>query len=222
VIPVTPAPEPASFDAKVRRPGRDAISELVGKASRTPRRGRRRKVVATRRDQIPSKEFPPLWRAALPEMRAAYSNLCAYLARYIEHATGSPSVDHVVAKSKDWKLVYEWSNYRLAASLINAKKSDLDLVLDPFALEPGLFALEFTACQVIPGPPARGDRVSKVEHTIDTLGLNRRECCAARQAYVDDYRAGPPDGIELPRLERRAPFVARELRRQKLLVRDDR
>ncbi len=222
MIPVAAAPEPMSFDSEVRRPGLDAISELVGKAPRTPRRGQRRTAVATRRDKIPSEAFPPLWRKALPEMRRSYGDLCAYLALYIEHATGSPSVDHVVPKSKDWKLVYEWRNYRLAASIVNARKNDLELVLDPFEIKAGLFALEFTAFQVVVGPAARGLRAKEVVATIDTLGLNRRECCAARQAYVDDYLAGPPDGIALPRLERRAPFVAQELRRQKLLVRGDR
>jgi hypothetical protein len=63
--------------------------------------------------------------------------------------------------------------------------------------------------------------VTVVTDTITDLGLNQRECRKAREAYVEDYRLGPPVGIELARLERHAPFVAHELRRQGLLVRGD-
>jgi len=45
---------------------------------------------------------------------------------YIEPATGAPSVDHVVPRASTWQLVYEWSNYRLAAARINSKKRDRD------------------------------------------------------------------------------------------------
>lgn len=155
-------------------------------------------------------------------MRTAYGNLCAYLSLYIEYATGSPSVDHVVPKSRSWKLVYEWSNYRLASSLINSKKNDLDLVLDPFQMETGLFALEFVEFQVEPAPTVRGAKLQAVLETIDVLGLNGQDCRTARAEYVENYRTGPGHGgIDLPYLERRAPFVAQELRRQRLLVRGD-
>ena len=76
--------------------------------------------------------------------------------------------------------------------------------------------------QVKPGPAARGSLFEIVDDTINKgLGLNQRACLQARQAYVDEYRAGPPHGIALERLERRAPFIAHELRRQGLLVRGD-
>ncbi|HEX2205718.1 MAG TPA: hypothetical protein VHG91_20565 [Longimicrobium sp.] len=209
MIPVTPAPEPHDFDARVRQPGLAAIAELVGEAP-AKRRGRPRTVAAARREDIPPEKFPPLWRRVLPEMLASYGRLCAYLALYIEHATGSPSVDHVVPKSKAWDQVYEWSNYRLASARINAKKKDLELVLDPFTLRDGLFALELVEFQVKPGPDAGGD-LQRVLETIETLGLNTKECCDARRAYFDCYNDGE---ITLAYLERRAPFVAREMRRQ--------
>jgi len=114
------------------------------------------------------------------------------------------------------------SNYRLCASLINGHRGDRTILLDPFTIEPGLFALEFTEFQVKPGPTARGPQWDIVADTInDRLGLNRLECLKARRAYVEDYRLGPPTGIALARLERRAPFIAQELRRQGLLVRGD-
>jgi hypothetical protein len=221
VIPVARAAEPASFEAMVRRPGLDAIAELVGEAPSRPRRGPRRKVIAASPDQIPADKLPDLWRDVLPELREAYGNLCAYLALYIHPATGSATVDHFVPKSKDWRLVYEWSNYRLCSSVINAHKRERELKLDPFTLEPGLFALEFVELQVKPGPAARESMLGFVNDTIDVLGLNHRECIKARQEYVEQYRIGPPEGIALARLERHAPFIAQELRRQGLLVRGD-
>jgi hypothetical protein len=205
VIPVRLAPEPATFDAKVRRKGADAMLELVGRAPSNPRRGRNRKVVAKRRDQIPSEDFPPYWRDVLPEMRKAYHGRCAYLAMYLEPATGSPSVDHVVPRSQRWRLVYEWSNYRLAASLINSKKSDLELALDPCAIKPNLFALDFVSMEVIAGPAATGAEREQVADTITTLGLNAQDCIDQRSEYYLDYKAGD---ISLKWLERRAPFVA--------------
>ncbi len=221
MIPVRRAEEPVSFDSTVRRPGLDAIAELVGEPPSRPRPGPRRKLIAASREQIPADKFPDLWRAALPDLRERYGNLCAYLALYIHHATGSATVDHFIPKSKDWQLVYEWSNYRLCSSLINANKHEREIELDPFAIEPELFALELTELQVVPGPAARGDAAGMVETTIADLGLNHRDCRKARQEYVEQYRIGPPDGIALARLERHAPFIARELRRQGALVRGD-
>jgi len=144
-------------------------------------------------------------------MLKSYKRLCAYVSLYIEHATGNPSVDHVIPKSKAWDKVYEWSNYRLACALVNSKKNDVDDVLDPFEIEDGLFALEFVEFQVKLGPSAVGNLEAKVADTIEKLGLNLPDCCKARREYVENYREKQ---IKLDYLERRAPFIARELRRQ--------
>jgi 5-methylcytosine-specific restriction endonuclease McrA len=210
MIPVAPAPEPPDFDARVRQRGLSAIAELAGEPPAVKRPGPPRQPVAARREDIPPEKFPAYWREVLPQMLASYNRLCAYLALHIEPATGNPSIDHVVPKSRAWDRVYEWSNYRLACSFINAKKNNLDLALDPFTIQEGWFALELVEFQVKPGPAA-GMLSDDVVQTIETLGLNRRECCDARRAYFDYYTAGE---ISLAYLERRAPFVAREMRLQ--------
>lgn len=209
MIPVALAPEPASFDAKVRKKGAAAMLELVGKGK--PRRGRPRNPVARRRDRIPPDRFPPYWRDVLDEMHDAYEGRCAYLAMYIEKATGNPSVDHVVPRSRSWRHVYEWSNYRLAAALINSRRRDLGLVLDPMVIGPGLFALEFVSMEVVVGPAAGKRQRAGVEDTIATLGLNAQDCIDQRHEYYVDYKSCD---ISLRRLERRAPFITQELRRQ--------
>jgi 5-methylcytosine-specific restriction endonuclease McrA len=218
MIHVDLADEPPNFDQRVRQPGLRAIAELIGEQVLPPRRGPKRAAVATRREDIPSDKFPPYWREALPDMLTSYNRLCAYLSLYIEHATANPSVDHVVPKSRAWQQIYEWSNYRLAAAKINSKKSNLHLLLDPFAIPDGLFALEFVAFQVKPGPAA-GGLEAQVMDTINVLGLNDQECCDAREAYFNCYNEGK---IRLDHLEERAPFVAREMRRQRRLRPGDR
>lgn len=219
MIPVALESEPASFDVKVRQRGLAAIAELAGNEHARQRAGRKRAPVAGRRDAIPPDAFPPYWRDVLPEMRKAYGGLCAYLAMYIEPATGASSVDHVVPRARSWQLVYEWSNYRLAAARINSKKRDLELVLDPFAIRPGLFALELVSFQVVPGLDAKGSALGDVDATIELLGLNHFECCKQRGEYIQSYEAGE---IVLSYLERRAPFIAQELRRQGQLRPGDR
>lgn len=216
MIPVTPAAEPPNFDKRVRQMGLSAIAELAGERPLVRRRGPKRKKIARTREEIPADKFPPYWRDALDDMLSSYRRLCAYLALYIEHATGGPSVDHVIPKSKAWNRVYEWSNYRLACALMNARKNDLELILDPFEIREGWFALEFVAFQVVVGPAAQGQIIDQVNKSIELLGLNLPECCEARQEYVESYEAGH---IDLEYLTRRAPFIAQELRRQGRLAR---
>jgi 5-methylcytosine-specific restriction endonuclease McrA len=187
MIPVRPAAEPAHFDRSIRQRGLSAIDELVGRVPRVAHPGRRRKKIAVRAEDIPPDAFPAYWRDALGDMLRAYERRCAYLALYIDHATGSPTVDHVVPKSRAWDKVYEWSNYRLCAALINSKKNALMTVLDPFAIKDGWFALELVAFQVTPGPSAPANRLTKIEKTIDDAGLNLPDCCQARKVYVEDY-----------------------------------
>jgi 5-methylcytosine-specific restriction endonuclease McrA len=202
----------------VRQPGLSAIAELVGEPPTIKRRGRRRSKVADRREDISSENFPPLWREALDDMLLAYNRICAYMAIYIEKVTGAPSVDHMIPRSVEWSLVYEWDNYRLACSLMNSRKNDAIAVLDPFRVKPGWFELELFRFHLISAetlPPQIGRRVDR---TITRLRLNDRQCREAREAYAVDYWNGE---IPFTRLIRRAPFIAMELRRQGRLVPGD-
>jgi 5-methylcytosine-specific restriction endonuclease McrA len=220
MIQVVEALAPDDFDQRVRQPGLNAIAELVGEDPGILRRGRKRIKVAERREDIPGNAFPPLWREVLPDMLDKYKRLCAYLSLYIEHGTGSPTIDHVIPKSKAWDRVYEWSNFRLASSLMNSRKSDkLDVVLDPFDVNNDWLELEFFGYQVKPGLAALGKILTNVQNTIDTLHLNDDICCSARREYVEAYLCEDP--IPFSYLERRAPFIARELRRQGLIRVED-
>lgn len=210
MIPVRPAPEPPDFDRTVRQPGLGAIAELVGEPSTFRRPGPRRDKVADRREDLKSKHFHPFWTEATGSLLAAYDRLCAYACLYIEHITGSATVDHWAPKSTAWDRVYEWDNYRLASGLMNARKRDFGDVLDPFAVRDGWFALDLVSLKAVPGPEA-GDRAAEVAATIERLGLDASDYKEALADYYHDYIDGH---LSLSRLERRAPFLARELRRQ--------
>jgi hypothetical protein len=219
MIPVSPAPEPADFDTKVRKPGLSAIDELVGRPPRLKRPGPKRKQVAFVESEIPSDKFPPFWREAIDDLLEAYQRRCAYLAMHIEHATGNPTVDHALPVSRAWNAVYEWSNYRLCAALINANKGVLSLV-DPFDVKPGWFELNLSNFHVRRGAAAPATEWAKIDATLPILNL--RDCWKQREEYVIRYRLGPEArGIGFGYLADRTPFIAAELRRQGQLLRGD-
>lgn len=211
MIRVTPAPEPESFNATVRQPGLSAIAELVGEEPLVRRPGPRRKKRCDRRDDLKGEDFPPFWTAALDDLYARYHRICAYVSLYIEPVTGARSVDHMIPKSSAWDRVYEWTNYRLACPLMNSRKGAAEVVLDPFEVEDDWFGLEPVSYLVAPQPGISEDIRARVVDTIRQMDLNDSLCRSAREAYGEDFLSGE---IAAEYLERRAPFVARELRRQ--------
>lgn len=219
MIPVVLAEEPADFDAKVRQPGLSAVDELVGRVPRIKRRGPRRKKVADTEAKISAEAFPPFWRDALDDMMLAYEQRCAYLAMFIE-VTGNPTVDHVIPKSYAWNKVYEWSNYRLCTGVVNSKKGELLGLVDPVDAKRGWFELDLSSYRVVRSASAPKAAWEKIDATLPLLNL--RDCCLQRKRYVEDYYLGPGNkGIDLDYLERRAPFIAAEVRRQGQLARGD-
>jgi len=210
VIPVALAPEPADFDRRVRRPGLRAIAELCGKTPLTKRTaGQPFKQIATREADIPSDKFPPYWVESLDELMSRYHEICAYSCFRIHRVTGARSADHFAAKSRHWRRAYEWSNYRLCCSRLNARKNDVSSVLDPFQIEAGWFQLELVGFQVHPDRSCPKTLQAKIQRTIDRLGLNdfRRD----REEDAERYWS---KDVSLIVLKQESPFVAAELRRQ--------
>ena len=189
MIHVEPQREPLDFDAKVRQPG------LIDLAS-------------------PDGELRPHWRHCALQLWEAYRGICAYSATYIPLGTGARSVDHFLPKSKRRALAYEWSNYRLACDRMNARKNDLDDVLDPFEVQDGWFMLELTTLQVVPGRGLPEDLNRRVQETIDRLDLNDAEFTRQRAEYYDLFQKGE---VQFSYIRRRSPFLAKELVRQGLV-----
>ena len=171
---VTLAPEPDTFDERVRQPGLRALDKLA-------------RHLSVSKEAIPSSEFPDYWRRSLDDLLAAYNRICSYLSLYIPRGTGARSVDHMVPKSLAWDQAYEWRNYRLACALMNARKGDAASVLDPFEVEDGWFVLELVAFQVLPADGLADPTAAAVDDTIRRLRLNDEECCGAREEYAEEY-----------------------------------
>lgn len=173
--------------------------------------------MATTAADLSGEHFHPYWTEALDWLLTSYNRICAFCCFRI-HATASPSVDHMAPKSLAWDKVYEWTNYRLAALRLNAKKGAMTHVIDPFDVKPGWFAIELTFGQVVPGPATEGDPALKlrVEATIEDLGLN--DFADDRLRDIEAYEACD---VSLRRLHEESPFVAAELERQGRLHPED-
>ncbi|CAM5784599.1 hypothetical protein [Castellaniella caeni] len=211
MLPVLLAPEPKTFDQKVRQPGLRAIAEMVGKPPPYPRMsGKPYQQIACTEADIPPESLPSYWTEALDDLMSAYHEVCAYSCFRIHPVTGARSADHFAPKSRNWRAAYEWSNYRLCCSRLNARKNNLSTVLDPFEIGNEYFALELVGFQVIPGRAVvNTDAELRVRGTIARLGLNdfRHQRAQDAECYWDrDY--------SLKALKRESPFVAYELHRQ--------
>ncbi len=213
MIRVNQALEPPDFDAKVRQKGLAAIDEMVGIFERS-RPGPKRQVFSSR-DTIPSHKFPAFWREALGDLYTAYSGICAYSSLRIHLGTGSCAVDHFVPVSAAWDRAYEWSNYRLACSQMNARKSTTHNLIDPFEVINGWFALDLDLFYVTLGYQIPVDKRQLIVETIKKLGLNEGFFPEARKEYVKRFWKGE---ISFNALTDDAPFLAAELERQNRLT----
>lgn len=200
VIRVEPKPEPVpKFDQEVRKPGMKWLA-ASGFDLNAP---------------VPEgEELPPYWRACLDELHADYSGLCAYLSVFIERVTGGLSVDHFVAKSKKLGQAYEWSNYRLASTMMNARKRDYDDVLDPFTIPADTFHLELVTGRIFANPDLSPAERSLAEATLARLGLDEPGPREMRARHYQEYREGL---YTADYLRRRSPFVWSEAKRQRIL-----
>ena len=199
VIPVTYQPPPITFDGKVRQPGLAWLKKNNLDLSQP----------------LPSGTKPhPYWRECLDDLHRSYEGICAYLAVYIERATGAVTADHFVAKSANAGLTYEWSNYRLACMAMNRWKGAFDDVLDPFKLPADMFRLELASGRIFVNPEMTGKFVLEAELTIERLKLDSSINREMRAKHFQDYVQG---SITSDHLRKTSPFVWYEARKQGLL-----
>ena len=123
--------------------------------------------------------------------------------------TADYTVDHMVPKSRDWRLVYEWCNYRLACLPMNRRKDEFTDVLDPFCIEDDWFVMDIVEFRVHPGTSLDESRKQSVAATINRLRLNDLDWCETRRRHVEHYR----EHKMLHTVEILFPFVAKEIRR---------
>lgn len=190
MIPVAPQPEPKDFEKIVRKRGKAFLSKCP-----TPTA-----------DQFKKHQY---WKDILPELRAAYHEVCAYCSCWIPFDEGS--VDHFQPKSVAPAQAYEWSNYRLAQERMNNNKGNSTDVLDPFHIQPDWFILDFASFFVQPNGTLAANIIDAVKKTIGILQLNSETFVKLRYSVLKEYSGGD---WSLTFLARKYPFIAYELQRQ--------
>ncbi len=198
MIPVALQPEPADFDRKVRQKGLKWLKKEGISANGPPPR---------------ASDLPNYWTRSHKQLWAAYSGICAYLAIYIEWASGASSTDHFVPKSKHAGKAYQWDNYRLCLIGPNRKKWTYDDILDPIGLRQDTFVLNLATGEIGPNPDLDDTLKEKAERTIRQLELDSPEHNDMRFKHFNRYLRGK----DLEALRDLSPFVWYEAQRQELL-----
>lgn len=121
------------------------------------------------------------------------------------------SVDHFAPKTKFPRQAFEWRNYRLCLDRINGYKGEHEVLLDPFAIQPNTFYLDFANLFVTPNKEQMDIMVQRAQRTIDLLRLNIDDTLVElRFRALDCYlKSGDKDF-----LQQWYPFIAYEVNRQ--------
>jgi hypothetical protein len=192
MIPVQMKPEPLDFNDKVRKKGKIFLQKISHPKTK----------------DWEDKEY---WREAIPDLCVAYDSVCAYCAQWISTGTGTPTVDHFISKTKTPSLAYEWSNFRLVCLKLNSRKGVADII-DPFTVQEGFFNLDLRTFMILPNPDLSEEEKVKIRFTIDQLQLNKDESFVeARRSWYEIYIEGH---CTFSLLQRLAPFIAQEIKRQ--------
>lgn len=192
MIRVAQQPEYPNFDAEVRSPGTAFLATCPAPTSA----------------QFRKKSF---WGKAARELHAAYSGICAYTAMYLPE---QGSVDHFLPKASHPHLAYEWANFRLASGRVNNSKGSVTEILDPFQIQNDWFYMDIPACLLRPNPDIEKQLRNQISGTINSLRLNQDDNYVQDRCNIlmDYARADVTIGF----LERRYPFLAKEVNRQNL------
>lgn len=192
MIRVALQPEYPNFNAEVRVPGAAFLETCPTPTS----------------EQFKKKNF---WSRAARELHAAYSGICAYTAMYLPE---QGSVDHFLPKAIHPHLAYEWSNFRLASGRVNSSKGNGLDILDPFDVQDDWFYMDIPACLLRPNPVLEKPLRNRIAGTINSLRLNQDDNYVQERCNIlIDYAR---TDVSFAFLERRYPFLAKEVARQGL------
>lgn len=182
-----PPAEPENFDAKARQPGNNWL------------------------EKNPDKKRPKdYWSQFRSDLGDGFGDLCGYTAMY--DSTGG-TVDHYLSWKYHPHLTYEWSNYRFAFGRVNSSKGTLDnQILDPFEVEDDWFEILLPSLQLVITDAVPEEKRQKAEFTLKKLGLVKDVwVMRLRQHWYQMYLDGD---LTLTGLERKAPLIARAVRKQ--------
>lgn len=165
----------------------------------------------------------PYWRKVLKNLHKAYGQVCAYSALWcpLDMATVDHFIPIHVLVHTEPQLAYDWRNFRLASRSMNTEKHKFQDVIDPFTIEWGWFVMDFPSLMIKNGAPPGSRERKKVDASIARLKLNEKEkYIEYRWEFLCDYcdlcRDCGNIGPAFNHLEKKAPFIAYELKRQGL------
>jgi hypothetical protein len=185
VIRVRPRPEPANFDRRCRKRGRQWLK------THPDYQGRPR----------------DYWSEFEPDLREAFEGRCGYCAMRVMKG----QVDHFVPVAMfraeaNYHLAYEWSNFRYGEGTLNQRKAAAR-VLDPFEVEDDWFQILLPSLQLVLTDKVPKDIRPLAEFTLERLGLRDHEVVVRfRREWFRMYQEGH---LSLDGLRKVAPLVAR-------------
>ncbi|WP_313808926.1 hypothetical protein, partial [Sphingobium sp.] len=122
------------------------------------------------------------------------------------------SVDHFHPKAIHPNLAYEWNNFRLSSGRVNSSKGNQTDILDPFEVQNDWFFIDIPSCLLRANPALNHDVRVKVSHTINSLRLNQDDNYVQERCNILIEYAR--EDVTFNFLERRYPFLAKEVHRQ--------
>jgi hypothetical protein len=155
----------------------------------------------------PDKKRPrDLWSPFRKHLADGFQNLCGYSAMFEPIGT----VDHYISCHQDRTKAYDWANYRFASAWINSSKRTNDQILDPFEVGDEWFEVELLTFSLVPQiekiPSSEIDKVKQTQRRLNNEVIVRQ-----RREWYRTYADGE---ISLDGLEKKAPLVARAIRKR--------
>lgn len=192
MIPVERPEKPEHFDRDVGTPGNDWLA-----ANPT------------------AKDFGDhdYWKHVRKDLAIAFNDLCGYSAIFTKPGT----VDHYISKEspEGRSFAYDWSNYRFASSVMNARKGTWNRrILDPFEIGYGWFEILLPTLEMIVVeemiPLIYRDDAA---FTLKTLKLDKDEeyVLEVRRHWYQQFMRG---NLALEGLAQHAPLIARAVKKR--------
>jgi hypothetical protein len=154
------------------------------------------------------------WQAIHMDLYVGHQGVCVYCASWTPRPSGQrlsdhTTIDHFVPKSRNEQLAYQWSNFRLVRSKLNRRKDIFEDVIDPCALQPGWFRIDFTTFLLKPDNNLPAEVQDRINATINRLQLNDDpDYVNERARVIFRYAAGLIAFLDVQRLY---PFIASEM-----------
>ncbi|MFZ4554980.1 MAG: hypothetical protein ACOYN8_01190 [Pseudanabaena sp.] len=180
-------PEPPDFEREVRQKGEDWLAKHPD-----------------------NKRLTNLWSPFKKYLADGFLNLCGYSAMFEPIGT----VDHYISCDSDRTKAYDWNNYRFASGWLNSSKQNLDdRVFDPFEVQNGWFEVELRTFRLVPQlDKIPNNEWEKAKLTLEKLHLDNDErVVRQRREWYRMYDSGE---LSLDGLEKKAPLVARAIRKR--------